>query len=113
MLNARSRVKQGRMVLFVDGNEVFSRDLSTEKAEESGTLRKKKWFQRKEEAFETRIGIPPGRHEVMVRIIPEGKDAVYEDRTTIEVAAAQSLELELLAGKVVGPPVTIKTNQTD
>jgi hypothetical protein len=43
----------------------------------------------------------------MVRVLPSGKDAVYEDRTIIEVSQDESRELKLTAGKVIGPPLTL------
>src|SRR5262249_32159069 len=100
---ARSMVKDGTLTVLVDGRQVYSRRLSLD---EGASEVKKRLFRRRQEVFSVRIDVPPGRHRVVAQVFAEGKDAGHED--SAEVAPQGRTRLALVAGRIIGPAVSLK-----
>jgi hypothetical protein len=107
VIDARSLVKEGTVKLLVDGREVYQRRLSS--LEGSGAL-PKKFLRRREEAFSVRIEVAPGHHTVSAQVFTDGKQSGHEDAAEIDVGAHESAHLHLVAGRIMGPSVSIKAD---
>ena len=109
VIDAKSMVKLGRLTVLVDGREVYSRRLSTGESADPDAV-KKKLFRRRQEVFSTRIEVPPGRHEVVALVLPDGAGSGSRDSTVVELKASESRKLQLVAGRLLGSPVSLKSD---
>jgi hypothetical protein len=109
LIDAKSMVKLGKLTVLVDGREVYSRDLSTQESPGSDIV-KKKLFRRKQEHFSARIKVSPGRHEIVVLVIPDGMSSGFKDRTVVDLKVSESRKLQLVAGRLLGSPLSIKAD---
>jgi hypothetical protein len=105
-LDAKSSVPEGVFALLVDGEEVYSRELSGKDAPK-GLLRKALG---NAETFEALIAVSPGRHEVVARIVPENEWKRYEDTIVVEIDARQTRKLRMRAGRAFGAPLSLKAD---
>jgi serine/threonine-protein kinase len=105
-LDAKSSVPEGMFALLVDGEEVYSRELSGKDAPK-GLLRKALGTA---ETFEALIEVSPGRHEVVARIVPEDEWKRYEDTIVVEIDARQTRKLRMRAGRAFGAPLSLKAD---
>lgn len=105
-LDAKSSVPEGAFALLVDGEEVYSRELSGKDAPK-GLLRKALG---NAETFEALIAVSPGRHEVVARIVPEDEWKQYEDTIVVEIDARQTRKLRMRAGRIFGAPLSLKAD---
>jgi serine/threonine-protein kinase len=105
-LDAKSSVSEGAFALLVDGEEVYSRELSGKDAPK-GLLRKALG---KAETFEALIAVSPGRHEVVARIVPVDEWKRYEDTIVVEIDARQTRKLKMRAGRAFGAPLSLKAD---
>jgi len=105
-LDAKSSVPEGAFALLVDGEEVYSRELSGKDAPK-GLLRKALG---NAETFEALIAVSPGRHEVVARIVPEDEWKRYEDTIVVEIDARQTRKLRMRAGRAFGAPLSLKAD---
>jgi hypothetical protein len=107
VIEARSLVKDGTIKILVDGREVYQRRLC---AEEGAGAQPKKIFRRREETFSIRIEVEPGPHTVAAQVFSEGKPAGHEDSAQVDPGAHESARLRLVAGRLLGPPVSLTTD---
>jgi serine/threonine-protein kinase len=105
-LDAKSSVPEGAFALLVDGEEVYSRELSGKDAPK-GLLRKALG---NAETFEALIAVSPGRHEVVARIVPEDEWKEYQTSIVVEIDARQTRRLKLRAGRAFGSPLSLKAD---
>jgi serine/threonine-protein kinase len=110
LVKAKSAVKEGTLTLLVDGVAVYSKHLSTQKSAEGEPEAKLQWFLRKQQIFEARIDLPPGRHEVVAHVVEDGKSEPTQQKAVVEVLPSEPCKLTLVAGRVVGPSLTLKTD---
>jgi len=104
-LEAKSTVQAGRMSLTLDGEEVYSRQLS---APRSGNAVVGKILGRNQESFEDWIQIPPGRHEVAARVFSEEAGPDFHDSIVVDLKAGETRTLRMVAGRSFGSPVSLK-----
>lgn len=107
---ARSAVKSGVLRIFVDGLEVYSRQLSIAPSEKGASLPKKAWYKRRQERFEARIEVSPGPHEIVAHVVPEGMAEGYRETKRVDVKPSETLKLELVAGRLIGSPLSLSTD---
>ena len=104
-LDGRSRVEAGELVLRIDGEKVYSRRLS---APRTGLL--KKMLEQNQETFEARIKVPPGKHEVMASIMPDGADSAFRDTVVVDLESGETRRLRLVAGRALGSRLSLKVH---
>jgi tRNA A-37 threonylcarbamoyl transferase component Bud32 len=104
-LEGKSTVEAGRMSLTLDGEEVYSRQLS---APRKGNAVVGKLLGRSQESFEDWIRIPPGKHEVAARIISEDSGPDFHDSIVVDLKAGEVRTLKMVAGRSFGSPVSLK-----
>ena len=105
LVDLRSRVKLGTLVLLADGEEIARRELR------SPTRGVKRLLQgaigRAAEQHEARISLPPGSHELVARLIRPDRESV-EEGIRIELGARDTHSLRLVLGRALGKPVQWK-----
>ncbi|HEV8376640.1 MAG TPA: serine/threonine-protein kinase [Candidatus Polarisedimenticolia bacterium] len=104
-LDAKSSIETGRLSLLVDGQEVYTRQLS---APRQGNHVFGKLLGRDQETFQDWIKIPPGRHEVAARVLSEGAGPDFRDSIVVELKAGETRTLRMSAGRSFGAPVSLK-----
>jgi CheY-like chemotaxis protein len=98
-LTGTSSVRSGRITLLVDGEEVYSRELSTEK----------RGLTRPRETFETRVAVEAGTRTVVARLDLTDESYSYESSVEIDLQPGEVRALELLAGKNRRRPLLVKS----
>jgi DNA-binding response OmpR family regulator len=96
-LTGTSSVKDGRLTLLVDGNEVFSRELSAEK----------RGLKRTRETFETRVDIEAGKHKLVARLELASESYGYENAIEVELEPGEGRTLAVVAGKSRKRPILL------
>ncbi|MCI0659350.1 MAG: serine/threonine protein kinase [Acidobacteria bacterium] len=104
-LDARSTLETGRLSLLLDGQEVYSRQLS---APRTGNRVLGKLLRRDQESFEDWIRVPPGRHELAARVISEEAGPQFGDSLVVDLKAGETRTLRMVAGRTFGTPVSLK-----
>jgi serine/threonine protein kinase len=104
-LDARSTLETGRLSLLLDGQEVYSRQLS---APRSGNRVLGKLLRRDQESFEEWIRVSPGRHELAARVFAEGGGPEFGDSLVVDLKAGETRTLRMVAGRTFGSPVSLK-----
>ena len=107
VIDVRSLVKDGTMRILVDGREVSHRHLSSLDGEGA---QPKKLFRRREETFSVRFEVPPGSHTVAAQVFSDGKDEGREDSEHVSVMAQKTTRLHLVAGRILGASVSLKSD---
>ncbi len=105
LLVGKSSIKNGSLRLLVDGEEVYQRDLHGEGVK-LGSLFKRN--AKGSDDFEERIPISPGPHEVVARLVIEGKSKEYGSSVAVNLASGEIRELRLVAGRALGSPLAIR-----
>jgi tRNA A-37 threonylcarbamoyl transferase component Bud32 len=104
-LDARSTLETGRVSLLMDGQEIYSRQLS---APRSGNRVLGKILGRDQESFEDWIQVPPGRHELAARVFSDDAGPDFHDSLVVDLKAGEIRTLKLVAGRSFGTPVSLK-----
>jgi len=105
MLDAKSGVESGTLIVLVDGAEVYQRELS---APRMGRGLVKKVLKRDLETFEAWIEITPGKHEVVARVLPAESMSEYQDTIVVDLEAGETRRIKLAAGTRFGSDVSLK-----
>jgi hypothetical protein len=101
----RSSVRSGRLTLRVDGAEVYVRELIAETGKAKRFF--KRMFGKAGESFETTVEVEPGRHEIVAHVAMTDDGSGYDSRIVLEIAAGATRELHLIAGRKLGPPMSL------
>lgn len=102
----KSSFRSGTLVVRVDGEQVYTRTLT---ASEGKTKRFfKRMVGRAGEGFETVIPLDPGEHDVHAHVTVT-EDVGYDSTLTLNVGPGATRELRLVAGRVLGRPLTLET----
>lgn len=106
LLEGRNSLQDGELTLLVDGEEAYSRPLGATRKE--ARLFGKKLFEYGQEKYEARIGVSPGRHEILARVMA-GRDGgpVYEDSAIVAVEPGGDLRIKVVSGRP-GSGVSLK-----
>jgi len=105
-ISGKSSFRSGTLVVRVDGARVYTRTLS---ADEGKTKRFfKRMVGRAGETFETVVAIEPGEHDVHAQVTVGDEAAGYDSTLTLEVEPGATHDLRLVAGRVVGRPLTLR-----
>jgi DNA-binding response OmpR family regulator len=105
-LSGRSAVKSGSLVLLVDGEAVFSRELTAEQKKLKRFF--KKMIGTAAAPFEATIAIPPGTHEITARVFNHVKALTYESSIEVAAEAGARIPLALSAGCSSSRPIVLK-----
>ena len=104
-LDARRTLEEGRLSLLLDGQEIYSRQLS---APRTGNRVLGKILGRDQESFEDWIKVPPGRHELDARVFAEDAGPDFHDSLVVDLKAGETRTLKMVAGRSFGTPVSLK-----
>ncbi len=104
-LDAKSGFESGTLIVLLDGAEVYQRELSAPRTKR-GLV--KKVLKRDLETFEAWIEIAPGKHEVVVQVLPTGATSGYQDTIVVNLEAGETRRIKLAAGKRFGSGVSLK-----
>jgi serine/threonine protein kinase len=99
-LRIKNNVPDGTMTLMVDGRTVYTHRLAA--PPRSGLARKS-------ERIEAQVRIPAGRHVITAQVRQTGKEEL-EKSIDLEMKAGQSRELQLVLGRPLGPPLSLKAD---
>jgi len=105
MLDAKSGVESGTLIVLVDGAEVYQRKLFAPRMRR-GLV--KKVLNRDLETFEAWIEIAPGKHEVTAQVLPTGATSEYRDTVVVDIEAGETRRIKLAAGKRFGSDLSLK-----
>ncbi|MDX1387725.1 MAG: serine/threonine-protein kinase [Acidobacteriota bacterium] len=107
--HGRSTVEEGELTLFIDGEQVYSRELAF-----TGNRNSLQKFVDKlrpaagGETFEAVIKTSPGRHEVEALLAESGSGEEYRSSVVVELDDRATERLKVIAGKLHGAPLTLK-----
>jgi len=104
-LDAKSTFETGRLSLLLDGQVVYTRQLSAPK---TGNRVLGKLLGRNHESFEEWIQVPPGRHELAARVFSEEAGPEFGDSLVVDLKAGETRTLRMVAGRTFGTPVSLK-----
>ena len=102
----RSALKVGVLTLFVDGEEALTLDLAS-----GGRIFKrlyKKALNRGTRSEGGVLDLPPGPHEILVRVTRPDKDRVREASISIDLTEGESRGLEIVAGRMFGSGLVLR-----
>jgi hypothetical protein len=106
-ISGKSSFRSGTLVVRVDGARVYTRTLS------AGEGKTKRFFKRMVgragETFEAFIPVDPGEHDVHAQVTVGDDDAGYDSSLTVDVDPGATHDLRLVAGRVLGRPLTLRT----
>jgi hypothetical protein len=108
-LHGRSTIQEGTLTVFLDGREVYRRDLAF--SGDRATLTKLLGPIRPAaggETFETVIETTAGRHEVEAVLAETADGRVHRSSVVVELEDRGSERLRLIAGKTRGAPMSLK-----
>ena len=105
MLDAKSGVESGTLIVLVDGAEVYQRELS---APRMGRGLVKKVLKRDLETFEAWIEIAPGKHEVVAQVLPTGATSEYQDTIVVDLEAGETRRIKLVVGTRFGSGLSLR-----
>ncbi len=100
-LFVKSSLKEGTLTLRVDGREVYSTNLA------SDAKRWKKVIGRAHQDFAAQVEIPAGAHTITAQVLNSVKSREHEASVDVEIAAGQERGLRIVAGRTIGPPLTL------
>lgn len=103
-LRIRSHVKQGRLVLLVDGREILGRRLAARKR---GVRLFRRMLGKPEQVFEETLAVAPGSHAIVARLERDAAIA-HESAVDLTVGAERPTELDLSVGRRAGRPLVIE-----
>ena len=104
-LDAKSGIESGTLTVLVDGAEVYQRELSAPHTKRGFF---KKVLNPGLETFEAWIEIPPGKHEVVARVLPTGATSEYRDTIVVDLERGETRTIKLAAGKRFGSDLSLK-----
>ena len=108
-LDAKSSVESGSLSVRVDGDEVYSRELSApRKPGKKNPI--KKFLDRNHETFEAWIEVGPGKHEIVALIVSEDGSAESRDTVVVDLEAGQTRRLRMVAGRAFGSALSLKVD---
>lgn len=102
----RSALKVGVLALYVDGEEALTLDLAS-----GGRIFKrlyKKALNRGTRNDGGVLDVPPGPHEILVRVTRPDKDRVREASISVDLAEGESRSLEIVAGRMFGSGLVLR-----
>jgi len=105
VLDVKSAVESGRLVIQLDGEEVYSRELSGPRHKRNIF---KKLMETNHETFEAWIEVPAGKHELVAEVIPEGQTHGYRDKIAIQLEPGETRRIRMVAGKAFGQALSVK-----
>jgi serine/threonine protein kinase len=108
-LEAKSSVEKGKLTILVDGDKVYSRQLSSKNNNKPKGLLKK-LIDPKPETFEATIKVSPGMHEITASILPEGASDPHQDTVMVAVESGETRKLKLTAGRPLGSTVSLRVH---
>lgn len=98
-LHAKTNVREGRLTILVDGQEVLSKPIPFEE-------RPKGFLERMQstgdDTFEAVIPVEAGEHQIVARVDLTRKSMSYENRLTLESDAGTTSTLRLFVGRKGG-----------
>lgn len=105
-ISGKSSLRSGTLVVRVDGTQVYTRTLS---ASEGKTKRFfKRMVGRAGETFEAVIAVEPGEHDVHAQVTVGDATKGYDSILTLDVDSGATHDLRLVAGRMVGRPLTLR-----
>ncbi len=101
VVTVKNSFPSGTLTVSVDGTPVYVRGLSAERKNMKAFGRKLlEWGQ---EEFETRLRVPPGRHDLLVEVDADGEPAAHRQPITLNVEPGETRRLRLTLGKNKAP----------
>jgi CheY-like chemotaxis protein len=91
-----SHVREGRIVLSVDGQQVFSRELAAER----------KGFKKPHEAFAAALHLEPGEHLLAIRLDVAGEEP-HVSEVALEIEPGATRTISLVTGKSRKRPILL------
>ena len=104
-LDAKSSLEAGVFTLFVDGEEVYARDLAGPSVG-GGILNKV--LRKNQETFEAWIEVQSGKHEVTARVTSDEDGAEYTDTIVVDLEPDETKKIRMVAGRTLGTPLSLK-----
>jgi len=101
-LEAKSSVEAGTLSIQVDGDRVYSREL-TAPQQRKGFLKKVLPGQN-HETFEAWLEVPTGKREIMAQVEPLG----YRDTIVVDLEPGDTRTLRLVVGRTFGTPLSLE-----
>jgi len=109
-LDARSLVEAGTLTLFVDGEEIYARKLSSVPSPTKGFF--KKFAGRTAEEFDAQLELTAGEHVVVARVALEGESTGHEETVVLDLAPGATQTLKLVAGRKKRP-ISLKATERE
>ncbi len=107
--HGRSTVEAGELTLFIDGEQVYSRELAfTGKRHSLSKFVDKLRPATGGETFEAVIETSPGRHEVEAVLAETESGEEHRSSVVVELDDRATERLKVIAGKLHGAPLTLK-----
>ena len=108
-LDAKSSVVSGTLSVRVDGDEVYSRDLSApRKPGKKNPI--KKFLDRNHETFEAWIEVRPGKHEIVALVVADEGDGESRDTVVVDLEPGETRRLRVVAGRAFGSALSLKVD---
>jgi hypothetical protein len=105
-LQIRSRVKAGKLTLFVDGKQVYATPLALEPRERGGPL--KRLRRREAEERTAAIDVAAGKHTLLAHLVLAEDGRKFEQSKEIELKAGERQAVTVaLAWRLIGPRVSL------
>jgi hypothetical protein len=97
MLEVRSKVEMGEFRLLLDDEAVYSRALAASRIGPK-VFGKKPIRRFKNETFDARIELEPGRHRLVALVTPDGNGKSYERNALVDVEPGEFIEVKVEIG---------------
>jgi hypothetical protein len=110
-LKGQSAVKSGSLVLLVDGEPVYSRELSSERKKLKRFF--KKMIGSHAKPFDATFTVPPGEHAVTARLEDHVRSLTFESTIEIDAEAGARIPLALFAGRSKNRPLSLEIDTDD
>jgi hypothetical protein len=105
VVDGRSKVEQGTLVVLLDEEEIYRRPLSARAV--GPKVFRKRPLKVLQESFETRLEVPPGQHQVVARVVPQGETEGYERLALVDLDPGELLSLRLRIGRDAAESFTL------
>jgi hypothetical protein len=105
-LIGQSRIKAGVLTVFLDGEQIFSREFAPKHGKAKRFFRKVTG--RGAELFEITLPVTGGEHEVLARLERPGDSISYESSLTVTFEPETIQDLKVSVGGLVGPPLRLE-----
>jgi hypothetical protein len=105
-LDARSLVEAGTLTLFVDGEEIYVRELSSAPSPTRGVFKKG----RIAEEFDAQLELAAGEHELVARVELDGESNGHEQSIVLDLVPGATQTLKLVAGRK-RRPISLKATE--